>query len=278
MCPLLYFSPGKWAIFLAWILYDTTTLRLQYLNKVETWRANASGRECHCMCTTEILQPLQSLEAEIRGALVHNNISFGGSNVTVVYKTLWVNKQQESGIRNHTWSPLLKVTINIGHLINNWYHTISPGCGLRRLEKIILVIWLGTYNTCWLGFIDGGNAYVHSDWLQEVTLRLSWCCQLPIVAESCQESMVLATILPCQGEAHPYKDHAEHNALHIKLTKWSNRWRHAQSHNDWGYLFKSMSYYDWWHCGRNLLPVAIWNKPSYERKRWSIRWSKTLNR
>ena len=43
--------------------------------------------------------------------------------------------------------------------------------------------------------------------------------RLPIVSESRQERTVPAIILPSHGEAHPYNDHAEHNALHIKLTK-----------------------------------------------------------
>ena len=72
----------------------------------------------------------------------------------------------------------------------------------------------------WLGFVEGGGSYVHSNWLQEETLRPSRHCQLPIESESRQKWTVLATILPSQGEAHLYNDHAEHNALHIKLTKW----------------------------------------------------------
>ena len=111
------------------------------------------------------------------------------------------------------------------------------------------VIRLGTYNPHWLGFVEGGGSYVHYNWLHEVTLRLSRHCQLPIVSESRQETTVMAIILPSQGEAHLYNDHAEHNALHIKLTKWLNKWRRAQSYNDWSHLFKSMKYYGWYQVG-----------------------------
>ena len=102
-------------------------------------------------------------------------------------------------------------------------------------------------------------------------------CQLP--RESRQGRTVLATILPSHREPHPYNDHAEYNALHIKFTKRSKRKGRARSHNDWGYLFKSVSYY-----GRsvplrkNLPPVTICNEPSYETNRWLIGSLKTLNR
>ena len=111
-----------------------------------------------------------------------------------------------------------------------------------------------------------------------MTLRLIWRSQLPIVPESRQERTVLGIILPSQGEAHPHKDHAEHNPLHVRLAKQSNRRKRAQSHDDWGYLLRSMSYYGGWNCGKNLPAVAIGNKPSHERNSWSIGSSKTLNR
>ena len=48
-------------------------------------------------------------------------------------------------------------------------------------------------------------------------------CRLLIALESRQERTVSAITSPSHGEAHPYKDHAEHNALHIKLNKWLSR-------------------------------------------------------
>ena len=149
---------------------------------------------------------------------------------------------------------------------------ISPMRSMKA-ERIILVIRLGIYNLRWLGFIDSGGTHVRSDWL---TLRLSYR-QLSIESKS-QGRAIVVIILPSHGEAHPYNDHAEHNALYIKLVKRSNRWRRAQSHNDWGYLFKSMSYYGGCLCGKNLPHVLIWNKPSYETNIKPIRLSKTLNR
>jgi len=83
-----------------------------------------------------------------------------------------------------------------------------PRCGPHRLQRIILVIRLGAYNLRWPGFIDSGSTNVHSDWL---ALRLSYR-QLPIESESRQKRTVLAIILPSHGEAHPYNNHAEHNA------------------------------------------------------------------
>ena len=47
--------------------------------------------------------------------------------------------------------------------------------------------------------------------------------ELLIVLESRQERIVLAIILPSHREAHPYNDHTEHDALHIRLVKRSNR-------------------------------------------------------
>ena len=159
------------------------------------------------------------------------------------------------------------MTIDIGNLNN---HTISPRCGPRRQERIPFVIRLVTYNSCWLGFINSGDRYAHSYWLHEAALRLSRRCQLPIVLNSRQERTVLATISPSHRETYPYNDHGEHNALHVKLTKRSNRRRRAQSHNDWGCLLKFMSNYGWYHWGKNIPHISLWNEPSYETNRRSI--------
>ena len=43
-------------------------------------------------------------------------------------------------------------------------------------------------------------------------------------------------------------------------------------------IFKSMSYYGGHLRGKNIPYVTIWNKPSYETNKGSIRSSKTLNR